>query len=559
LPVPIVDDVSGWCGFIVRGFGMTEGSKVNILLVDDRPENLLVLSATLASLGENLIEAKSGQEALKYLLEFDFAVILLDVMMPEMDGFEAAKLIREREKSRHTPIIFVTAMLRDDADAFKGYSVGAVDYIMKPFQPEILRSKVSVFVELFKKKEEVRRQAEVIRLIEQREFTAKLSEAERLTELERQAVKAEKNAMNALVQHAPMGIARLNGKHIVTDMNSQFAEQFGLLAENVVGKKFFDTVSWLPDTLFEAVTESKPIQITEQKMLVVDLHGDQKERHCDVATWPVSGLSETTMGTIILAHDVTERVQLDTQRKDFVATLAHDLQTPVIASDRALSLILNKLQESAPPDAINLLSMLKKNNENLLHMIESLLDLYHYEAGAQALYFDDVDLKLLASACIDELLPLAQEQGLQIQSHLPDVLAHVSADRTAIRRVILNLLDNAIKFTPTGGLIEVSGEREENGIVLRVKDNGVGIPLADRSHLFERYWHGTTRKTFKNSNGLGLFLCKQIMDSHHGRIECHSDVGKMTVFSITLPIENAAMVTREASAPKTQTLSGSEK
>jgi signal transduction histidine kinase len=258
-------------------------------------------------------------------------------------------------------------------------------------------------------------------------------------------------------------------------------------------------------------------------------------------------------------HEVTERVQLDTQRKDFVATLAHDLQTPVIASDRALALILNKLQATAAPDAINLLSMLKKNNESLLHMIESLLDLYHYEAGAQALYFDDVDLKLLACACIDELLPLAHEQGLEIKSQFLDDLAHVSADRTAIRRVILNLLDNAIKFTPAGGLIEVSGEREENCVVLRVKDNGVGIPLADRSHLFERYWHGTTRKTFKNSNGLGLFLCKQIMDSHHGRIECHSDVGKMTVFSITLPVESAAIVNRDASAQKTQSLSGSEK
>ena len=103
------------------------------------------------------------------------------------------------------------------------------------------------------------------------------------------------------------------------------------------------------------------------------------------------------LAPLLLAHDVTERVLLDTQRKDFVATLAHDLQTPVIASDRALSLILNKLQDNVQPDTIKLLSMLKKNNENLLHMIESLLDLYHYEAGAQALYFDDVDLKLLAT------------------------------------------------------------------------------------------------------------------------------------------------------------------
>jgi two-component system, sensor histidine kinase and response regulator len=124
---------------------------VNILLVDDQPENLLSASAVLESLGQEIIRAESGREALRQLLDKDFAVIVLDVMMPEMDGFETAALIRQRERSRLTPIIFLTALGRSDDHMLRGYNLGAVDYMTKPFVPEILRSKVSVFVELHRK------------------------------------------------------------------------------------------------------------------------------------------------------------------------------------------------------------------------------------------------------------------------------------------------------------------------------------------------------------------------------------------------------------------------
>src|SRR5262252_877778 len=124
---------------------------VKILLVDDQPENLLSAGAVLESLGEEVILAESGREALRHLLEHDFAVILLDIMMPEMDGFETAALIRQRERSRLTPIIFLTALGRSEEHIRRGYDLGAVDYMSKPFVPEILRSKVSVFVELHRK------------------------------------------------------------------------------------------------------------------------------------------------------------------------------------------------------------------------------------------------------------------------------------------------------------------------------------------------------------------------------------------------------------------------
>ncbi|HEY9805728.1 MAG TPA: response regulator, partial [Candidatus Obscuribacterales bacterium] len=125
---------------------MSSEPKVNVLLVDDYPENLLALEAILENLGQNLVRASSGEEALRCLLDQDFAVILLDVQMPGIDGFETATLIRERSRSQHTPIIFMTAFSSSDSLVFKGYSLGAVDYLLKPVKPEILTSKVAVFV-----------------------------------------------------------------------------------------------------------------------------------------------------------------------------------------------------------------------------------------------------------------------------------------------------------------------------------------------------------------------------------------------------------------------------
>ncbi len=139
-------------------FRMKTSEPVNILVVDDVPEKIMAIEATLAELGQNIVKAYSGREALRCLLKDDFAVILLDVNMPEMDGFETAALIRERKRSEHTPIIFVTAF-NDDVQMAKGYSLGAVDFISTPIDPEVLRTKVGVFVDLYQKTETIRQQA----------------------------------------------------------------------------------------------------------------------------------------------------------------------------------------------------------------------------------------------------------------------------------------------------------------------------------------------------------------------------------------------------------------
>jgi two-component system, sensor histidine kinase len=179
---------------------------VDILLVDDRPENLLALEAILEPLGEHLVKAPSGDDALKYLLKQDFACILLDVQMPGLNGFETAQLIKSRERTRYIPIIFLTAISTDEQYVFQGYQVGAVDYMAKPFQPDVLRSKVAVFVELYRKQRQIARQERLLRTAELRELElqhrTEMLETQGRMMAELQALNEELHARQAELEHA---------------------------------------------------------------------------------------------------------------------------------------------------------------------------------------------------------------------------------------------------------------------------------------------------------------------------------------------------------------------
>ena len=215
---------------------MTAEAKANILLVDDRPESLLALEVVLADLGQNLVRADSGTQALRCVLMQDFAVILLDVHMPGMNGFETATLIRERERSMHTPIVFLTASDQSELAVFQGYSVGAVDYLIKPFAPEILKSKVAVFVDLFQMREKARQQANQLVAINQN-LEREIAERKRAEEeIERRAdelgaANKELEAFSYSVSHdlrAPL--RAMQG--FAQALNEDFADRLGPVAQD---------------------------------------------------------------------------------------------------------------------------------------------------------------------------------------------------------------------------------------------------------------------------------------------------------------------------------------
>ena len=211
-----------------------DDQKVDILLVDDRPDKLLALESILGELGQNMIRAYSGREALRALLQQDYAVILLDVNMPGMDGFETAEMIRARQRSQRTPIIFFTAMDLDEKQVFRSYSLGAVDFIKTPVVPEILKAKVAVFVDLFMKTEQVKRQAEQVRLMQEREHASRMAEAADQLEAE-----AKRNRFFTLALDM-LGIADMAGT--LRQLNPSWGKTLGFSDEELKSRSFLEFV-----------------------------------------------------------------------------------------------------------------------------------------------------------------------------------------------------------------------------------------------------------------------------------------------------------------------------
>ena len=277
-------------------------AKANILLVDDHAENLLALETVLADLDQNLVKAHSSAEALRCVLNRDFAVILLDVQMPEMDGFEAATLIRTRERSQHTPIIFLTAIGKTDPDVFRGYSVGAVDYLFKPFIPEILKSKVVVFVELFKMRERVRRQAEQLSMfnLKLEQEIAERQRAEAVIQRhssELQAANKELEAFSYSVSHdlrAPLrhinGFAELLQKESASRLDDKGTRYLKMIVDSAkhMGRLIDDLLAF--SRIGRTELRMAPVKLDHVvKEALQDLQPDIDKRHI---AWTVHALPE---------------------------------------------------------------------------------------------------------------------------------------------------------------------------------------------------------------------------------------------------------------------------
>ena len=357
----------------------------NVLLVDDRPENLLALEGVLKPLGARLVKARSGEDALLYLLRETFAVILLDVQMPRLDGLQTAQLIKQREQTRHIPIIFITALSRETAYVFKGYEQGAVDYLLKPIDPEILRAKVRVFCDLFVR-------GEMIRM-----------------------------------------------RSVESD-----------------------------------------------------------------------------------AKDV------------FLADVIHELKTPLAAAKAQAQLALHQLGDRrTDATTARSLRLISRQIDRLNRLVGDLLEASRLEAGAVELQTSQFDLSALLEEMRNRMQPLGDRHPIRINA--PEKLSLI-ADKDRIEQVLANLLSNAIRYSPEGGPIEVDAETTGDGVHIRVRDRGLGIPREHQQLVFERF--GRAHGSAFGGLGLGLAISKGIVERHGGRIwvESTGRPGEGSVFHVQLPL-----------------------
>ena len=404
-------------------------SVADILVVDDNASNLLAIEAALAELGGCVHSAQSGSEALRLLLEHDFALILLDVKMPAMDGLETARLIRARKRSSHTPIIFMTAYGRDDNEVYAAYALGAVDFLFKPMLPELLRAKATVFVELQARTKEVARQAEEIREHQKREHERSLRE-------ERQRWEAES-----------------------------------------------------------------------------------------------------------LRREMQQLAEADQQKDRFLSLLSHELRTPLASITTGLELLRLKLGDkpgSVDGSVLHTRDVMARQAYHLTRMVDDLLDLARIASGKVGLSKELVPLAQVVEDALRATRPLFVQNEHELRTDLPSGKVDLYGDAVRLVQVLVNLLNNAARYTPARGLITVRAVREGSWVEIHVIDNGRGLHPDKLSHVFEEFWQETSQP---GGLGLGLSVVRQLVTLHGGTVAAKSaGPGKGSCFTVRLPLMAMASV-----------------
>ena len=509
--------------------------RVNVLIVDDRPENLIALEAILNKPSYNLVKANSGAEALRCLLNEDFAVILLDVQMPGMDGFETATLIRSRDRSRSTPIIFITAFSSNDTHVFKGYSLGAVDYLFKPLEPEILTSKVQVFVELFQKTVEVKRQAT------------------QLAAVNNELGKSEER-FRTLCACSPLGIYLADVEGRCTYMNPRCQEISGLILESNLADAWRRAVH--PDDRDRVVADlSAWIKQGQEYSSEFRLVFNEAVRWINVQSSPMFSDLGKLIGHVGTVRDVTDRKQAEEERgrllheqvarqeaeranqmkDEFLAILSHELRTPLNAILGWSRLLRAKNFDQETIDKA--LETIERNAKSQAQLIEDILDVSRILRGKLNLNLHPIRLESAIEMAIDSLRPLAEEKSIVIElTCSPDVGA-VIGDPERLQQVVWNLLSNAIKFTPEEGKVEVRLESVGDGAQIQIIDSGIGIEPDFLPYVFDRFRQADSSTTRSYGGlGLGLAIVRHLVELHGGKVGAENNPGEGAKFTVSLPV-----------------------
>jgi len=400
--------------------------KINVLLVDDNLPNLLSLETILQAPDRNLVRASSGGEALKFLLDKDAAVILLDVRMPDIDGLETAALIRRREQTRNVPIIFITAYESAGyTRRARGYALGAVDYITKPIDPEALKSKVTVFVELYRKTKQI--------------------------------------------------------KQLYADLQRHSAA-------------------------------------LEQE--IADRRRAEKER-AEMLTRAQAAQAEA---------EAANRL-----KDEFLANVSHELRTPLAAMLGWVSLIRGKrLDKQSEEYALEIVERSVRTQKKL---VEDLLDTESIITCNFSLDIKPTDIFYVVQSAVESIRPEAEAKGVRLQKDLHHAEYMFLLDPTRFQQVIWNLVQNAVKFTPAGGAVEVRLTYPNRQAQIEVIDTGIGIAPEFLPFVFDRYRQANASINREHGGlGLGLAIVQRLVEMHGGTVGVESPgEGQGSTFKITLP------------------------
>ena len=492
--------------------------SASILVVDDNPATRYSTSRVLRGAGFNVAEASTGQEALAAAAD-GIDLVVLDVNLPDIDGFQVCREIRANPATARTPVVHLSATFVNDADKVEGLDAGADGYITHPVEPPVLIATVKAFLRA--------RRAE-------------------------EGMRASEAKFKAVFEHALNGIALLSPEMIFLEVNAAFGWTLGRDREIVAGKHIsaFCPVGFeqLLDDITQALDNTGAWRGT---MPVLNSEGRQVELEWHVSIHSVPGIR------LAVTSDVTARKEIEAERErllageraartdaeranrlkdEFLASLSHELRTP-LNSIVGWSAVARQMLKDAPPAIAQALEAIERNARVQAQLISDLLDVSRITAGKVALDRQWIDPAKAIEAALESMYAVATARRIDINADIETPIDFVFWDPARFQQVVWNLVDNAVKFSVDGGTVYITLRQSDTVTTLRVRDTGRGISAEFLPHVFDRFRqeHAGTKRGHSGL-GLGLAIVKQLVESHGGAIAVTSPgEGHGTTFTVTLP------------------------
>lgn len=561
--------------------------KVNILLVDDNPSNLLALEAILQAPDRNLVRASSGEEALRFLLDEDAAVILLDVHMPSISGLETAALIRGRERTRGVPIIFLTAYdSAGDSHVSQGYGLGAVDYIIKPIEPESLKSKVAVFVELYRKTEQIKRQADLLREQNIEIENANLQRLSRLIELG-QRLAAERDPEQVLKKFcdeareilgarlATVGILEDDGvtlRHFFTSgfdrseavrarvpqtcqrlLKQQFKDARSLRLSGANGLRIMPEQAPVKSFVGAPILRQGCPEKARGWLFLAEKIGspafsEADERFTVTLTQAVVFYENSRLYAALQRHaaaleqEIADRKRAESERAEMLAraqAARAEAEEANRLKDEFLATVSHELR--APLNAMlgwvtlaregrldeaskeRALETVERNARTQKKLVDDLLDVSSIITNNLSLELEPTDLASVIETAVESVRPSAEAKRVSLRTDLAPMADLLRLDRSRIQQVIWNLVHNAVKFTPSEGAVNVRLRRVNGQVEIEVVDTGIGISPEFMPFVFDRFRQADGSITRRHGGlGLGLAIVRSLVEMHGGTVDVES-------------------------------------
>jgi PAS domain S-box-containing protein len=518
-------------------------SRQKILIVDDKEANLIALEKVLRQVDAEVIKARSGDDALKAVLNHDFALLILDVQMPGMDGYELASHLRGDDTTKVIPIVFVTAALADEQHMFKGYEAGGMDYIVKPYAPKILVGKVKVFLEMDHYRRELQMHRDHLEALVA-ERTAELKERERY--------------FRSLMRNMHENIVVIDKDYVITDCNNPFSRRVGKMRDEIIGKHCYEVPHGYTEPC-AADDEQCPLrEVFEtgepRNVQHVHTHADASKVYVDILLSPMKDESGRVTHIVEAIRDISKRKRAEehrlvmeaqlrqSQKLESIGTLAgvvaHEINNPINGIMNYAQLILDKLGSDSPVSEYA--TEIGKETERVAMIVRNLLSFARHEEQA--------DSKARMCDIVETTLSLIQtiirHDQITLEVNVPEDLPSIRGRSQQIQQVFMNLLTNARDalngkyegFDEDKRLVissHILNKNCQQWVRTTVEDQGPGIPEEVQDRMFDPFY---TTKPRDKGTGLGLSISHGIVKDHGGELSVETKVGEWTRFHVDLPV-----------------------